>query len=205
MIKDRGVILRSIPYSDSARIIHCFTKDHGLLAFFARINKKRGPGYLQLGSFVEFTAKEKPGSGLYNLTDVRWDPAIPTDPLGGEANLRWLFLLELLQKCLQESLILPELYQRTALYHAFLSQEEIDLDPAIPLVLVSFHLGLSDLNMVFRMADRQCLEGLHLLGVGSDHSAAAGEPQGRSLLNLELERVQQHFGIDKIQSLEMIL
>ena len=204
MIKDHGILLRSIPYSDSARILHCFTENNGLLALFTRLGKRRMAGHLQAGSLIEFTAKDKSGADLLTLIDSRWDPGIPTDSLGGEEAALWLFAVELLQRSLKERLILPQLYHRMATYYGYLSQAEIAMNPIVPLVVISSQLGLSDVAMVFCLADAESLEALQLLGVGRDQEIKASTPQTKEAFNIELERFQQHFGIDHLGSLDLI-
>lgn len=204
MIKDHGFILRSIPYSDSAHILHCFTENHGLLALFTRVGKKRLAGHLQSGAFVEFAANEKPGTDLLTTLEVRWDPNIPTDRLSGEGSGLWLFTVELLQRSLKERLILPALYHKTAMYYGYLSQDQIPLDPIIPMVMVSNQLGLADLGMVFKLAPLHCQKALQTLGIGRELTLNASAEQGQEVFNIELHRFQQHFGIEHLGSLDLI-
>ena len=204
MIRARGIVVRSIPYSDSARILHCFTENHGLLALFTRTGKKRMLGHLQNGSFIEFTAKEKSGTDLLTLGDSRWDPKVPTDPLRGEEASLWLFTVELLQKSLKEKLIIPQLYHRSTTYFAYLSQGGVSLEPIIPLVMISHDLGLADLSMVFKLADARSVQALQTLGVGRDVAFDPERTQVKEVFNIELDRFQQHFGIQKLGSLDLI-
>lgn len=204
MISDCGIIVRSIPYSDSARILGCFTENHGLVTLFTRIAKKRAVGHVQNGAFIHFTAKEKAGSDMMTLMDSRWNPRIPTDPLRGEEAALWLFMVELLQKSLREKLILPQLYHRVSSYFGYLSQGEISLDPLVPLVTISHELGLSDVAMVFKLSDQAVCEALQMLGIGRNLETANRSEQSKEAFNIELQRFQQHFGIDHLGSLELI-
>ncbi|MEQ9187222.1 MAG: recombination protein O N-terminal domain-containing protein [Cryomorphaceae bacterium] len=204
MISDCGIIVRSIPYSDSARILGCFTENHGLVTLFARIAKKRAVGHVQNGAFIHFTAKTKAGSEMMSLIDSRWNPRIPTDHLQGEEAALWLFMVELLQKSLREKLILPQLYHRVSSYYGYLSQREISLDPLVPLVMISQELGLSDVAMVFKLSDREVCEALQMLGVGRNLDASDKIGQSKEAFNIELQRFQQHFGVDHLGSLELI-
>jgi hypothetical protein len=204
MIKDRGIVLRNIPYSDGARIVHCFTENNGLKALFTRTSMKRSAGHLQSGSFIEFTAQQKTAKDLLTLSDARWDPKIPSDILSPEASMLWLFAVEMMQKSLREHIVLPQLYHRLCTYFALLGQGEISLHPLVPLVTIAHEYGISDLNQVFEMGSRGPLSGLKLLGLGRTLHEGS-QPQDQALFNVELDRFQQHFGIARLTSLEILL
>ncbi|NQV51530.1 MAG: recombination protein O N-terminal domain-containing protein [Flavobacteriales bacterium] len=204
MVNDHGIIVRSIPYSDSARILHCFTENNGLVTLFTRIGKKHVSGHLQAGSFIQFTAREKAGSEMMTLMDSRWNPRIPTDPMGGEAAALWLFAVELLQKSLRERLILPQLYHRLSTYFGYLTQGGVSADPLVPLVVISCELGLSDVAMVFELAQEDPLRSLQLLGIGRTLDIPLGGQQSKEAFNIEIQRFQQHFGIERLGSLDLI-
>ena len=77
MLKDKGLVLRVIPYSDSARIYQCFTLDNGLISLFGRVAKSKGLMRLQTGSFIVFSAKQFSTQNLAmrladNQKKIRW-------------------------------------------------------------------------------------------------------------------------------------
>jgi hypothetical protein len=205
MVKDTGLIIRSIPYSDSARILHCFTENKGLQALFVRIPKKNLMlGHLMPGSFISFSAQAKPGSTLLSIKESRWDQKMPTEQIHGEQHLVWLFTLELLHKSLKEAFPLPHLLQRIRVYYALLCQGEINTDPLIALVTISGALGLSDVQMVYKLADEEIKTALVQLGWGvfKDVETIPQPSTARdTLFNLECDRFQQHFNIDQLDSL----
>lgn len=205
MVKDTGLIIRSIPYSDSARILHCFTESKGLQALFARIPKKNQMlGHLMPGSFMSFNAISKPGSSLLTIKESRWDLKMPTEQLQGEQHLVWLFTLELLHKSLKEGFPLPQLLQRIRVYYALLCQGQISTDPLIALVTVSGALGLSDVQLVYNNADQGVKTALKQLGWNvSDHHASmlnTSTPK-EALFNIECDRFLEHFNIAQLESL----
>ena len=203
MYKDHGLIIRAIPYSDSARILQCFTETKGLQALYIRMPKKRRlTGHLTPGSFISFAANQRSGSSLATLMEARWDQNMPTDPLSPEQHVVWLFTLELLQKSLKEDFPLPHLLQRVRLYYALLSQQQIDADPLVALVSVSGALGLSDVQLVSQLAETSIKNALEQLGWRFEISSSTRQPMSRKeLFNLECDRFQQHFGIERLESL----
>ena len=206
MLKDKGLVLRVIPYSDSARIYQCFTLDNGLISLFGRVAKSKGVMRLQTGSFIVFSAKQKPNTSLYTLTDVGWDPSVPTDRPNGQESALWMFTLELMQKSLKEQLAIPQLFHRLAAYYAYLTQGELSLNPLIPLVIVSHDLGVCDSQMVIKMADDSSVSQLIKLGIGEVDSSRKKTDsfQSKDVFNVELERFQQHFGITHVESIYLL-
>ncbi|MEX2596813.1 MAG: recombination protein O N-terminal domain-containing protein [Salibacteraceae bacterium] len=206
MYRGSGLILRTIPYSDSAKILQCFTQNKGLISLFVRqASKKRMTGHLQSGSFIEFTAKQRSNTSILSMTDARWDPRVPTDALAGEQSALWFFTLELLQKSIKENLPIPRLFNRIRLYYAMLSQNDVQLIPLVPLLVISTELGLSDLKLIASMSGRDLVEILNRLGydaeIGSDrqHQMTIEE-----LFHLERDRFMDQFNIDALETLYLL-
>jgi hypothetical protein len=206
MLKDQGLVLRSIPYSDSARIYQCFTLNTGLISLFGRVSNKKSATRLQTGAFIVFTARQKPNTSLYSLNEVSWDPSVPTDLPNGQASALWMFTLELMQRSIKEEMAIPALFHRLAAYYAYLTQGEVSLNPIIPLVLVSHDLGVCDSQMVMKLADDAVVDQLLRLGID-----ASFEPRNKSdllqsqdIFNVELDRFQQHFNISQFESLYLL-
>ena len=206
MLKDQGLVLRSIPYSDSARIYQCFTLNNGLISLFGRISKSKGAMRLQTGAFIVFTAKQKPNTSLYSLSEVSWDPAVPTDTPNGQESALWMFTLELMQKSVKEQMAIPQLFHRLAAYYAYLTQGELSLNPIIPLVLVSHDLGVCDSQMVMRLADDYVVEQLLRLGIDAsvELRGKIDSLDSKDIFNVELDRFQQHFNISQVESLYLL-
>ena len=206
MEKDTGLIIRSIPYSDSARILHCFTENHGLTALFTRLSsKRRVTGHLMPGGFIEFTARTIPGKTMKTIGESRWDPNIPTDALSPERVIVWTFTLELLQKSLKENFALPNLLHRIRLYYALLTQREVGSNPLIPLAAISAQLGLSDAGMVTQLCSNEVRSALQRLGFPVDDSGEVSITMNeKELFNVERDRFQEHFGITQLETLYLI-
>jgi len=202
MTRDSGLILRAIPYSDSARILKCFTESQGLISLFARGSKKKGgKGFLSHGSFIEFTADLNRSKEIQTLKDVRWDPRIPTDPLMPEQHALWLFTIELLQRSIKEELPIPQLLHRVRMYYALLTNSDVLQHPLVPLLLISSELGLSDLQQVSRMADDEVVNALSSLGWKAIQDEQVDPIPREQLFHIERDRFQEHFSIDRIESL----
>ena len=206
MIKDKGLILRSIPYSDSARIYQCFTLNNGLISLFGRVSKSKGAMRLQTGAFIALSAKQKPNTSLYSLTEVSWDPSVPTDTPNGQESALWMFTLELMQKSVKEQMPIPQLFHRLAAYYAYLTQGEFSLNPIIPLVLVSHDLGVCDSQMVMKLADDYVVSQLLRLGIDAsiETRSKVDSLDSQDIFNVELDRIQQHFNISQLESLYLL-
>jgi hypothetical protein len=154
------------------------------------------------GSFISFAAQQRPGGSLATLTESRWDQRMPTDRLLPEQHVVWLFTLELLQKSLKEDFPLPHLLQRVRVYYALLSQQQIDPDPLVALVTVSGALGLSDVQLVLQLAEPKVAGALEQLGWRPTLTDQPAQRMSKKeLFNLECDRFQQHFGIERLESL----
>lgn len=206
MIKDQGLVLRSIPYSDSARIYQCFTLNHGLISLFGRSSKSKSTMKLQTGAFIVFAAKQKPNSSLFTLTEVSWDTSVPTDIPNGQESALWMFAIELMHKSLKEQMAIPQLFHRLATYYAYLTQGELSLNPILPLVIVSHDLGVCDSQMVMKLADDQVVSQLLLLGINASEETRrkTDSLSSKDIFNVELDRFQQHFNIHNVESLYLL-
>lgn len=201
MVRDRGIILRKVPYSDSASVINCFALDHGQISLFTRVNKKSTAGHLQIGSFISFTAKSKPNSDLYTLVESQWDQDLPSQPLPAEALGVWAFCLELLYKSLSPSFPIPLLLHKVSSYYAHLSLSDISLHPYIPLCLIMHSAGISDLTN--HVSDEAIMKSLQLFELLADDSPREAVPIEHAFKS-ELQRFQRHFNVDHIDSLYLV-
>lgn len=203
MIKDRGLILRIVPYSDSSVIIRCFTDSDGVVPLFARLpQRKRQSGHLQTGSFIEFTAQQR-ATSMLSVKESRWDSSMPNQQLPAPALGVWMFTIELLQKSLAEKLALPALKQRIDHYYAHLLHGAISTDALIPLVVISNSLGLCDATRLPLAADVSIKDDLDTLGFAQQAKTTAPiDPT--DIFAFELERFSKHFEIAAIDSLALL-
>ena len=201
MIKDRGVILRRVPYSDSAIILSCFTHDRGLISLFTRAQKKSTTGHLQIGSFILFTAKSKPDSDLFTLIEGQWDSNIPSQPIPSACLGVWSFTIEILYKSLATSFPIPQLLHQVSGYYAHLCLGDISTHPYVPLCLILHAIGISDLrNPIDDQAVYDSLTEFNL--ISSDEDSESFSPD--RAFKKELVRFQQHFNVDQIESLYLV-
>lgn len=204
MIKDRGLIIKQIPYSDNSRILRCFTLNKGLLTLFARIPKKSTiRGLLQTGSFIQFSANKKNESSLYSLTEAKWDDNIPSNQISLEANNSWIFTLEILHKSLAEELPLPHLHERLYRYYAHLLYEEVSLDPLISLLNIAGTLGVIDIHGLNQLLPQSVINDLNKLNWELKTHQYKEVPRNQ-VFNTELDRFMKHFNISNLESLYLV-
>ena len=195
----RGLILRNIPYSDSSRIIRCFTSESGIKAYFIRLSKnKKQTGHLQVGCFIEFQTKGT-SNGITSITESRPDSAINQCELHPSLIGVWLFTIELLNKSLPEDFHVPGLSQAIDTYYTHLSHQSISAEPLIPLILISSKLGVHD-PLTCEVEEKSTLaESLYLLNMQTTPS---------SVTNIKflptLHEFQLHFNIKRIESLYLL-
>lgn len=204
MIKDRGLIVKQIPYSDSSRIIKCFTQNHGIKTLFVRIPKKGSTkALLQIGSFIEFTASENTKGGMLSPKEIKWDSNIPNQQLNLLSQSSWVFTLELLHKSLVEGFALPQLHERIYNYYIFLLYQEIQSSPCVSLLNIAGSLGVIDLYGLSPLLPDHILKNLNKLAWNLNPNTS-NPVKEIEVFNTELERFISHFGIQRIDSLELI-
>lgn len=192
-MQKRGLIIRIIPYSDSARILKCLVDGEGLKPFFIRQSKKIGSGHLQTGHYIEFTESDN-SKGIASIKESRVDSALGTAFLSPEYHGVWLFTLELLNKSLQENFNIPGLTQRIELYYSHICHGTICSMPIVPLVLLSQTFGIFDPKHLGLSAPSEAISALNQLGVNAHEDATK--------IHYEelLEAFKNHFNIVGIES-----
>lgn len=204
MGKDRGLIIKQIPYGDSSRIIKCFTQSQGLQTLFVRTPKKGSlRALLQIGSFIEFTAINERQGNMIKPKEIKWDENIPNEAINHQSQAVWMFSIELLHKSLAEGLILTQLHKRVYAYYLNLFYENISSSATVTLLNISASLGLIDLNSLSNLLPAPILADLNKLTwtLNPIHSTPLNEIE---IFNSELERFVSHFGIKQINSLNLI-
>ncbi len=194
----RGLILRIIPYSDSARIIKCLVDGEGQQALFTRISKKTGgSGHLQTGHFIEFRVTDKK-TGVKSIKESRLDSALGANFLVPQAYGVWLFTLELLNKSLQDNFNIPELTKKMDQYYSHLSHGTIPFEPIIPLIILSVSYGIFDQKNTGIQASAAAHSGLNIFGI----QTATNVPMVS--FDQILTRFTNHFAIQQIESLDLL-
>ncbi|GAB5539325.1 MAG: hypothetical protein Salg2KO_14280 [Salibacteraceae bacterium] len=196
-----GLILRIIPYSDSARIIKCLTDDEGLQAYFFRSSKKsKSAGHIQTGSFISFLLNDRP-SKLPSIKECRPDPNFAGAPLPIEASGVWLFTLELLNKSLEENFHIPGLKRTVDRYYSFLAHDNVSTEPLTPLILISQQLGIWNRDNTLDASCLNTIEDFEKMGmdIGLKQSDRA-----RDSFDEALTQFKNHFSIYTLDSLDLI-
>ncbi len=112
--KTRGIVLRTVDYSDTSIIVKVYTEEFGIQDYLIRgAKRKRSPvksNLFQPLSLLELVVYKKEGKQLQTLKEARPEihfTSIPHDP--AKASILF-FLNEVLLKCLHEEEHNPELF-----------------------------------------------------------------------------------------------
>jgi recombinational DNA repair protein (RecF pathway) len=204
MYKDRGLIVKQIQYTDSSRILKCFTQEKGLITLFVRIPKKGSArALIQTGSFLHFTVQSHKKGSMMSPKEIKWDANIPNQPLALDRQATWLFSLELLQKALVDEFPLAHLHERMYQYYVHLLHDSITNEPAIPLLNIAAGLGVIDLAGISPLLSDSLLKQLNTIG-WTLPKHKFNPMKDEEIFNTELERFLSHFGIQQLESLELL-
>ena len=121
LIKTRGIIFRSIKYSETSIIADIFTEEKGLLSFIisgVRSKKaKVGASLLQVMTLVDVVAYFRENKDLHRIKEIKVEhvyTSLPFDVVKGAVGL---FMVELARKTIKESEANQKLF--TFLFEAF--------------------------------------------------------------------------------------
>ena len=125
LAKTRGIVLQSIKYGDSSRIVHIYTEKYGKLAFIIKgIRKKSSSGQsvYQPLTLLDMEIYFKPDRNLQHVREVGMNP--PFMHISGNIQKigMVLFLSEILNKALPEEEANPDLF--AFLHNAIRSLDE---------------------------------------------------------------------------------
>lgn len=120
-LNSKAIVLNTIPYSDSKRVVSFYTQERGLVSAIVQIGK-RSPRVAMLEPFsiVELTAK-KGKSSLYYINDIVPHSIFIDIPFDAEKRIAALFMTEVVYRTIREQ------YEDTDLYH-FLEYSILSLD-----------------------------------------------------------------------------
>lgn len=118
-----GIVLHSLRYGDTSRVVRIFTRSSGMKSFLVRIGTgpKSDKSICSVLNLVELSFHQRENAGLLRPSGLRRLvplPGITTDPVKGAIAL---FLAEVLYKTLQED------YHNPALFD-FMREAVVDLD-----------------------------------------------------------------------------
>jgi len=147
LIKTRGIIFRTVNYSETSIIADVYTEEKGLRNYIISgvrsKNARISAGFFQLMSLLDIVAYEREGSALTRIKEVR--PAfvynsLPFDVIKGAIGV---FMLEIARKTIIEEEQNLNLFQ--FLFDTFVSLDEADQNVAnvhlVFLLELSAHLG----------------------------------------------------------------
>lgn len=147
LIKTRGIIFRSIKYSESSVIVDIFTEERGMRSYLVpgvRQKKARiSPGLLQVMSLVDMVAYDKNERGLNRIREIKSAAVYQSIPFEVRRSAVGLFMAEVARKAIRE----PEENQRLFgfLFRTFQFLDTTDAPIANLhlhfLLELSFHLG----------------------------------------------------------------
>ncbi len=138
-----AIVLRSVDFQESSRIVTLFTKEAGKLAVMAkgcRSPKSRFAGYLEPGSVLDIQAATKSGRSIQTLTQSEFKTqtwGIRTD--FGRLALVMAFL-ELLDQMLEEDQANAELFDFADSFLGWLNHAPADVEPAYILPYIQIRL-----------------------------------------------------------------
>lgn len=128
LLKDRGIVLRSVKYGESSLIVTIFTELSGVHAYMiqgVRTEKKRNAraGLLQIASLLDLVTEHRPNRHLQRLKEFQ--PAYFYQHLQEDIirNSIAVFSVELLQKLLPQQESMPALFDFCYRYFTSLDRQ----------------------------------------------------------------------------------
>lgn len=121
LIKTRGIIFRSVKYSETSIIADIFTEEKGLRSFIisgVRSKKaKVSASILQIMTLVELVAYFREDRDLHRIKEIKVDQVYASLPFDIVKSAVGLFMIELARKTIRESEENPKLF--TFLFETF--------------------------------------------------------------------------------------
>ncbi len=105
LVKTPAIVLSSIKYGDSGKIVKFFTQNHGLISCISKsiyVKKNRTNSLLFSFNFVELVYDEKPNQSLFFLKEINASKHFSSIHLQPEKTTIILFLTEILNSVLKE-------------------------------------------------------------------------------------------------------
>ncbi len=110
-INTKAIVLNTIPYSDSKKVVKFYTREQGLISAMVQMSR-RSPrmSLLEPFSVVELTAK-KSKSSLFHINDVVPNHIFANIPFDAEKRVAALFMTEVVYRTVREQHEDADLYQ----------------------------------------------------------------------------------------------
>lgn len=137
ILKTKGIILRSLKYSETSIICDIYTQEKGLQSYIIsgvrKKNAKTNASLLQVMSIVEIVAYYKNGQQLHRITEIKPEVIYQTIPFDVVKGAVGLFMTELVQKTVKEQEANETLFE--FLYEAFKGLDEAQNS------IANYHIG----------------------------------------------------------------
>lgn len=121
LLKTRGIVFRSIKYSETSLIVDIYTEERGLRKYIiSGVRKAKSPvsaGLFQVMSLLDIVAYEREGKDLNRLKEVRPSYLYQHIPFELPKGSVGLFMAEIARKTIREAEENTELFQ--FFFHAF--------------------------------------------------------------------------------------
>ncbi len=140
IIKTRGIIFRTVKYSETSYIADIYTEEKGLRSYIiSGVRKKKATvsqSLLQVMSLVDLVAYERKGKDINRIKEIRPAYIFQEIPFSIYKSAVGLFLIELCSKSVKEAGANPELFAYIFNSFQFLDQSP-DSISRIPLVFMT--------------------------------------------------------------------
>lgn len=106
-LNSRGIILRTVKYSESSLILDMYTEENGRKSFIISgirsKNAKTKAGLLQVMGLVEFVSYDKESSSLSRIKEIKADHLFHLLPFVAMRSCLGMFMMEVCAKSIKES------------------------------------------------------------------------------------------------------
>ena len=114
MLSTKGIIFRTVRYSESSLIVEVFTQEKGLVSFFMNGAFKKAslrlPSILQLANQIELVAYYNESKNLHRIKEVSVSKIYTRINQDIHYSAISTFILEISRQCIRDSSAHPELY-----------------------------------------------------------------------------------------------
>ena len=121
LIKTRGIVFRSVKYSETSFITDIYTEEKGLRSYIISGVRKKKPlvraSLLQLMSLVEMVAYHRDDNRLCRVKEIKAAEVYQSIPFDVRKGAVGMFMIEVVQKTIKESEENKPLFE--FLYHSF--------------------------------------------------------------------------------------
>lgn len=126
LLKTRGILLRSIKYSETSLILDVYTREKGLKKYIVSGVRKNKPrlhaNLFQVMSILDLVAYDRPDRDLHRLKEAQAAYVYRSIPFEVPRSAVGMFIIEVTRKAIHDAESNPGLYDLLENYLAFLDQ-----------------------------------------------------------------------------------